>query len=79
MESVLKYGIWARSELAIGHDVRWAFRTGGIRTWGCNRAVKTNRLVYYIFQQFFLDFLRIKHAAYLKCLGIWVIGMLELL
>jgi len=24
---------------------RWAFRTGGIRNWGHNRAVKTNRLV----------------------------------
>jgi len=33
-----------------------AFRNGGIRNWGCNRAVKTNRLVYYVSQtngQFF--------------------------
>ena len=45
MDRVRKFGIWARSELGIGHDVRRAFRTGGIRTWGCNRAVKTNRLV----------------------------------
>jgi len=29
-----KFGIWARSELGIGHDVRRAFRTGGIWTWG---------------------------------------------
>jgi len=29
-----------------GHNVRRAFRTGGIRTWGHSRAVKTNRLVY---------------------------------
>jgi len=34
MESVRKLGIWGRSELGIGHDVRQAFRTGGIRTWG---------------------------------------------
>jgi len=45
MEHVQKVGIWARSELGIGHDVRRALRTGGIRTWGRNRAVKTNRLV----------------------------------
>jgi len=45
MERVRKFGIWARSELGIGHDVLRAFRTGGIRTWGRNRAVKTNRLV----------------------------------
>jgi len=29
MEHVRKFGIWARSELAIGHDVRRPFRTGG--------------------------------------------------
>jgi len=46
MERVRKFGIWARLELGIGHDVRRAFRTGGIRTWGRNRAVKTNRLVH---------------------------------
>jgi len=45
MERVRKFGIWACSELGIGHDVWRAFRTGGIRTWGRNRAVKTNRLV----------------------------------
>ena len=45
MERVRKFEIWARSELGIGHDVRRAFRTGGIRTWGRNRAVKTNRVV----------------------------------
>jgi len=45
MERVWKFGIWAHSELGIGHDVRRAFQTGGIRTWGHNRAVKTNRLV----------------------------------
>jgi len=45
MEHVRKFGIWARSELGIGHDVRQAFRTGGILTWERNRAVKTNRLV----------------------------------
>jgi len=28
----------------LGHDVRRASRTGGTRTWGRNRAVKTNRL-----------------------------------
>jgi len=39
MERVRKFGIRARSELGIGHDVRRAFRTGGIRTWGRNRAV----------------------------------------
>ena len=42
---VRKFGTWARSELGIGHDVRRAFRTWGIRTWRRNRAVKTNRLV----------------------------------
>jgi len=46
MERVRKFWIWARSELGIGHDVPQAFRTGGILTWGCNGAVKTNRLVY---------------------------------
>jgi len=45
VQRVRKFGIWARSELRIGHNVRRAFRTGGIRTWGHNRAVKTNRLV----------------------------------
>ena len=45
MERVQKFGIWARWELGIGHDVRRAFRTGGIRNWGRNRAVETNRLV----------------------------------
>jgi len=45
MECVRKFGICARSKHGIGHDVRRAFRTGGIRTWGRNRAVKTNRLV----------------------------------
>jgi len=45
MERVRKFGIWGRSELGIGHDVRRAFRTGGIRTWERNRAVKTNRVV----------------------------------
>jgi len=45
MERVRKFGIWARSELEIGHDVRRAFQTGGIRTWGRNRAAKTSRLV----------------------------------
>jgi len=45
MERVRKFWIWARSELGIGHDVWRAFRTGGIRTWGRNRAAKTNRLV----------------------------------
>ena len=45
MERVRKFGFWARSELGIGHDVRRAFRTGGIRTWGRNRAVKTNQLI----------------------------------
>jgi len=45
MERVRKFGIWARSELGIGHDVQQAFQTGGVRTWGRNRAVKTNRLV----------------------------------
>ena len=45
MKHVRKFGIWARSELGIEHDVWRAFRTGGIRTWGCNWAIKTNRLV----------------------------------
>jgi len=50
MERVRKFWIWARSELGIGHDVRRhselaAFGSGGIRIWGRNRAVKTNRLV----------------------------------
>jgi len=45
MERVRKFGIWACSEFAIGHDVQRAFRTVAIRTWGRNRAVKTNRLV----------------------------------
>jgi len=45
MQRVRKFGIWARSELGIGHDVQRAFRTGGIRTWGRSRAVKSNRLV----------------------------------
>ena len=44
MERVRKFGIWTRSELAIGHDVRRAFRTGDIRTWGRNRAVKPTGL-----------------------------------
>jgi len=48
LERVRKFGIWARSELGIRHDVRRAFRTGGIRTWGRNRAVKTNRLVCFL-------------------------------
>ena len=34
MEHVRKFGNGARSELAIGHDVRRTFQTGGIRTWG---------------------------------------------
>jgi len=46
MEHVRKFGIWARSELGIGHGVQRAFRTGGIRTWGRNRSVRTNRLVF---------------------------------
>jgi len=45
MERVRKFGIRACSELGIGHDVWWAFRSGGIRTWGRNPAIKTNRLV----------------------------------
>ena len=45
MERVRKFGIWARSELGIGHDVRGTFRAGSIWTWGRNRAVKTNQLV----------------------------------
>jgi len=45
MERVQKFGIWACSELGIGDDIWRAFRTGGIRTWGRNRAVKSNRLV----------------------------------
>ena len=45
MEHFRKLGIWARSELGIGHNVRRAFLTGGIRTWGRNRAVKANRFV----------------------------------
>ena len=45
MKRVRKFGIWARSELGIEHDVRRAFRTGSIRTWERNRAVKTNRFV----------------------------------
>jgi len=45
MERVRIFGIWARSELGIRHDIRRAFRTGGIQTWGRNRAVKTNWLV----------------------------------
>jgi len=46
MERVRKFGIWACLELGIVHDVWRAFRTGGIRTWGRNRAVKTHRLVH---------------------------------
>jgi len=46
MERVRKFSISAPSELGIGHDIRRAFRTGGIRTWRRTRAVKTNRLVY---------------------------------
>jgi len=45
MELIRKFGISARLELGIVHDVRRAFRTEGIRTWGRNRAVKTHRLV----------------------------------
>jgi len=45
MDRVWTVGIWAWPELGIGHDVRRAFRTGGILTWGCNRAIKINRLV----------------------------------
>jgi len=33
---------------ARGHSELVAFGTGGIRNWGRNRAVKTNRLVYFI-------------------------------
>jgi len=45
MERIQKFGIWARLKLRVGHDVRRAFQTGGIRIWGRNPAVKTNRLV----------------------------------
>jgi len=45
MERVRKFEIWAYSELGIGHSVRRAFQNGGIRTWGRDRAIKTNRLV----------------------------------
>jgi len=48
MERVRTFGIWERPELGIGHDVRRAFRTGGIWTWRGNRAVKTNRLVIFL-------------------------------
>jgi len=34
MERVRKFGIWARSEVGIGHDVRRAFRTGAFRPGG---------------------------------------------
>jgi len=48
IECVRKFGIWAHSELGIRHDIRRAFWTGGIRTWGHNWATKTNRLVHII-------------------------------
>jgi len=47
----LQRGTFKNSTLdvfGIRHDVRRAFRTGGIRTWGRNRAVKTNRLVCFL-------------------------------
>jgi len=53
MDRVRKFGIWARSELGIGHDVRRAFRTGGVWNWGHSRAVKTNRLVIIFCQKHF--------------------------
>jgi len=53
MERDRKFRFWARSELGIGHDFRWAFRTGGIRTWGRNRAVKANRLILLLLFLFF--------------------------
>jgi len=43
MEARLEIRDLVRSELGIGHNVRRAFRTGGIMTWGRNLAVKTNR------------------------------------
>ena len=46
MERIRKFGVWACSELGIGHDVRRAFQTGSIRIWGHNQAVKTNQLVF---------------------------------
>jgi len=67
MERFRKFGIWARSELGFGHDVRRAFQTGGIRTWGRNRALKTNRLVtsayYAVFggnDRFLYSFIKLK-------------------
>jgi len=32
MQRIRKFGIWARLEVGIGHDIRRAFRNGGIRT-----------------------------------------------
>jgi len=37
---------WRRTVIeARGHSELGAFGTGGVRNWGCNRAVKTNLLV----------------------------------
>ena len=51
MQRVRKFGIWERSKLGIRHDVRREFITGGIWTWGHTRAVKTNRLVFFVAPQ----------------------------
>jgi len=57
----------ACSDRSVGHSELGAFGTGGVRNWGRNRDVKTNRLViimvalwnrayHYIFMLWFLSF-----------------------
>jgi len=69
MERVRKIEIWARSELGIGHDVRRALRTGGIRTWERNRAVKTNRVVYILVISLSYYLFFCNNASYIVCLS----------